>query len=156
VNVSIRPIAPKDVDLVAELLSGLAAEFIVHEFDAEAQRQFPRENSAECIRGFIAAGFRYHVAEANGSVVGFVGVRENKHLYHLFVAKPVQRQGIGRELWEFAKRECECLGHRGDFTVNSSNNAVPIYERWGFRRDGPPKTNASGVVYNPMRLENDG
>src|SRR5688572_24617861 len=101
VNVSIRPIAPKDVDLVADLLSGLAAEFIVHKSDAEALEQFLKENSAEFIRGFISGGFRYHVAEANGSVVRFVGVRENKHLYHLFVAKPVQCQGIGRKLWEF-------------------------------------------------------
>ena len=148
--------APQDVDVAAGLLSELAAEFIVHEFDSRAQTQFLAENNAACIRGFIDRGFRYHVAEADGSIVGFVGVRENKHLYHLFVGKPVQRRGIGHQLWEFAKAQCEALGYRGAFSVNSSNNAVPIYERWGFRRDGPAKTNASGVVYNPMKLEPDG
>ena len=153
---TIRPMASHDVDTAASLLSELASEFIVHEFDSEAQKQFLAENDADCIRRFIDRGFRYHVAEADGAIVGFVGVRDNKHLYHLFVAKPVQRRGVGHQLWEFAKAQCEALGHRGAFTVNSSNNAVPIYERWGFRRDGPSKTNASGVVYNPMKMETDG
>lgn len=93
-----------------------------------------------------------HVAEMNGELVGFVGVRGNAHLYHLFVSQPLQGRGIGRMLWEVAKRECEASGHQGAFTVNASSNAMPIYERWGFRRDGPAQ-NSNGVIYNPMKLE---
>jgi GNAT superfamily N-acetyltransferase len=94
----------------------------------------------------------YPVAELNGELVGFVGVRENKHLYHLFVSKALQRRGIGRKLWEFAKGECQTAGYRGAFTVNSSNNALPAYERWGFRRDGDART-SNGITFNPMKLE---
>jgi GNAT superfamily N-acetyltransferase len=155
VKIAIRTLEPPDIEPVAVLLSELAAEFIVHEFDAPGQRRFLSENDAEAIRGLVAKGFRYHVAEGGGKIVGFVGVRDNSHLYHLFVAKSVQGRGVGRKLWNFAKNECESLGHRGAFTVNSSTNAIPIYERWGFRRDGPSK-NSGGVVYNPMRLATDG
>lgn len=137
---------------MAKLLSELATEFIVAEFEAPAQGRFLTENNAEAIRGFLGNQFRYHVAEMDRELVGFVGVRENKHLYHLFVSKPLQRQGIGRALWEYAKKDCEALGHRGAFTVNSSTHAVPIYERWGFRRDGEAKT-SNGITYNPMKLE---
>jgi ribosomal protein S18 acetylase RimI-like enzyme len=151
-NLIIRPMEPADIEPVARLLSELATEFIVSEFDEPAQRRFLVENNAEAIRGFIANQFTYHVAEINGQLAGFVGVRDRKHLYHLFVAKPFQRRGLGRTLWEFAKRECEACGHRGAFTVNSSNYATPIYERWGFRREGPPKT-SNGITYNPMKLE---
>jgi ribosomal protein S18 acetylase RimI-like enzyme len=151
-NLTIRPIEPTDIEPVARLLCELASEFIVREFEAPAQGRFLVENNAEAIRGFIANQFRYHVAEINGEVVGFVGIRENKHLYHLFVSKPLQGRGIGRKLWEFAKRDCESSGHHGAFTVNSSNHAVPVYERWGFKRDGSAKT-SNGITYNPMKLE---
>lgn len=59
---------------------------------------------------------------------------------------------IGRMPWEVARRECEAAGNHGAFTVNSSNNAVPIYERWGFRRTGPARS-SNGVVCNPMKLD---
>ena len=150
----IRPIEPGDIDAVASLLSELATEFIIGEFEAAAQEQFLRKNDAQAIRAFIAGTHRYHVAEVDGQLTGFVGVRDNKHLYHLFVAKTMQRQGIGQALWEFAKRECVANGNSGPFTVNSSHNAVPVYERWGFRRDGSTQT-TNGIEYNPMKLETE-
>ena len=145
-DVGIRPIESADVEQVAELLAQLAREFILWEFEAAAQERFLAKNNAAAIRDFIANGYRYHVARLNGELVGFVGVRDNKHLYHLFVAKPMQRRGLGRRMWQLAKRECLDNGHRGPFTVNASNNAIPIYERFGFVRDGPAQ-NANGVVY---------
>jgi ribosomal protein S18 acetylase RimI-like enzyme len=97
----------------------------------------------------VARGFRYHVAESNGRVVGFVGVRDNRHLYHLFVAHDFQRQGIARRLWTIAREQCIAAGNPGTFSVNSSNGAVAVYERLGFVRSGPMK-NDDGVLYNPM------
>ena len=82
-------------------------------------------------------------------IVGFVGVRDNKHLYHLFVANDFQRRGVARRLWTVAREECIAAGNPGTFTVNSSNNAVAAYERLGFVRSGPTK-NDDGVLYNPM------
>jgi GNAT superfamily N-acetyltransferase len=154
-NVEIRPITPGDVDVIARLLVELATEFIFDGSEREAHERFLGKNDASAIRRFIEDGFRYHVAEIDGVLVGFVGIRDNSHLYHLFVAKPVHSRGIGRQLWEHAKRECARNGHCGAFTVNASLNAVPIYERWGFRRDGPPRE-GDGVLYNPMKLEADG
>ena len=151
VQVAIRAIEPSDIEPVANLLSQLASAYIINEFERSAQERFLAKNNANAIREFIANGYRYHVAESNGELVGFVGMRGNAHLYHLFVAAPLQGHGVGRMLWEFAKRACEVAGHRGAFTVNSSNNAVPIYERWGFRRAGPPE-NSNGIVYNPMKF----
>ncbi len=151
---NIRPIEPGDIDAVASLLCELAGEFIIRAFDAAARERFLRKNDAQAIRALIASGHRYHVAELNGALAGFVGVRDNTHLYHLFVAKPMQRQGIGRALWEFAKRECAANGNSGPYTVNSSDNAVPVYERWGFRRNGPAQK-SNGILYNPMKLETE-
>lgn len=151
-EVTIRPIEGTDVERVAALLTELATEFIIGEFEPAAQERFLARNDAAQIHEFIAGNYRYHVAEMEGVMVGFVGVRDNMHLYHLFVAKSMQRRGLGRALWDFAKSDCLKNGHAGPFTVNSSNNAVPVYERFGFVRDGPPQ-NANGVVFNPMRLD---
>jgi GNAT superfamily N-acetyltransferase len=151
-KIAIRPIEAGDVERVADLLAELASAFILPGFEREARESFLAKNGAPAIREFIADGFRYHVAEADGRIVGFVGVRGDRHLYHLFVDTPLQRRGIGRALWEVARRACEASGHRGPFTVNASDNAVPVYERWGFRRSGSPRS-ANGIVYNPMELE---
>lgn len=153
-QLNIRPIAPSDIEPVADLLAALATEFIIGKFAPEAQQRFLANNNAAAIRDLIACGYRYHVAELNGEVAGFAGVRDNKHLYHLFVEKSAQQCGLGRRLWHFAKHDCLNNGHRAVFTVNASDNAVQFYERLGFLRDGVAQ-NANGVLYNPMRLQAD-
>ena len=127
----------------------LARQHIIHEFEPHAKELFLTKNNEGSIRDFVAQGFRYHVAELDGRIVGFVGVRDNKHLYHLFVANEYQRQGLGRQLWNTARAHCLVAGNPGRFTVNSSNSAVGIYETLGFIRTGPTQ-NTDGVLYNPM------
>jgi ribosomal protein S18 acetylase RimI-like enzyme len=138
-----------DIRAVGALLELLAREHIIHEFDAHARVLFLTKNNENSIRQFVADGFRYHVAEVNGQIIGFVGVRGNKHLYHLFVANEFQRQGLGRHLWNVARAECLAAGNGGYFTVNSSNNAVVVYEKLGFARTLPMQ-NDDGVFYTPM------
>ena len=149
---TIRVMDAADVEAVADLFAVLAREFISKEFEPAAQATFLSKNNATAIRRFVANGYRYHVAELNGEIVGFVGVRDNRHLYHLFVAKSMQGRGLGRSLWQIAKEECLRHGNRGAFTVNSSRNAIPIYERFGFVQFAEEQ-NLNGVLYNPMRLE---
>ena len=138
-----------DIPPVALLLESLAREHITHEFSPQAQGRFLANNNQDRIRAFVAHGFRYHVAESGGRIIGFVGVRDNKHLFHLFVVNDCQREGLGRRLWAVAREACIAAGNSGPFTVNSSNNAVPVYERLGFVPAGPTK-NHGGVLYNPM------
>jgi GNAT superfamily N-acetyltransferase len=150
-KIAIRPMEESEIETVARLLAELSSAFILPRFDPAARERFLAKNGAAAIREFVAGGFRYHVAEAEGRIVGFAGVRGNSHLYHLFVATALQRQGIGRRLWATARRACEAAGHAGPFTVNASDNAVAVYERWGFRRTGPAQS-SNGIVYNPMEL----
>ena len=154
---SIRPLRPEDIAAVAELLESLARASFLQEFAPEARELFLSKNSAVAIEQFVAAGFRYHVAELdskilNSRIVGFVGIRDNKHLYHLFVAQPFQGRGIGRRLWETAAAECIAQGNPGVFTVNSSSNAVAVYERFGFKCTAPLQ-NVNGVLFTPMELD---
>lgn len=151
-DVRIRILQFEDIPSIVNLLHELAEEFITSEFDANARRAFLEKNNQSAIEKFVSDGFRYHVAETSEGPIGFVGVRDNKHLYHLFVARPFHRQGLGRRLWEAAMSECRAAGNTGNFTVNSSNNAVAVYEHFGFVRSAPMQNN-NGVFFNPMTLQ---
>lgn len=147
----IRSIEEADVPALARLLRELAEEFIVHESPPEGRVSFLRENDEDGLRGYLARGFVYHVAEIDGEIAGFVAVRERSHLFQLFVGKRWQRRGVARALWEVARRVACEGGHPGVRTVNASNHAVPVYEALGFVRSAPMQFN-KGVYFNPMEL----
>lgn len=147
----IRPVAGPDIPAVARLLNELARQFIVHESTPEGAATFLRENDAEGIRRYIGLGHVYHVADAGGEIAGFVAVRENRHLFHMFVAVKWQRQGLARKLWDVARAQAISSGGGGSFTVNASNHAVAMYEALGFVRVAPTQC-VKGVYFNPMEL----
>lgn len=145
----IRPIEQADIPEVARLLNVLAREFIVHESTPEGACTFLRENDEDGIRRYIGMGHVYHVAEADGEIAGFIAVRERRHLFHMFVGVKWQRQGLARRMWEVARAVAD--GGSGEFTVNASNHAVPIYEALGFVRTAPMQC-VKGLYFNPMRI----
>ena len=99
----------------------------------------------------MQTAYVYHVAEAGQDLVAVIAVKENRHLYHLFVAERYQRQGVAKKLWEHAMHTCLDLGNTGEFTVSSSLYAKPVYERLGFVTQSGPREKM-GVVYIPMKL----
>lgn len=150
----IRPLIDTDILPVARLLRALALEYIVHESPPEGASTFLAENDEAGLRGFLARGHVYHVAVAGPELAGFVAVRDNCHLFHLFVDQRWQRQGLARRLWETARAAAIARGGNAAFTVNASNYAVPMYEALGFVRVAPTQC-AKGLFYNPMRLDSD-
>ena len=150
----IRPLNPADIPAAAALLRRAAEAFILHESTPEGAAAFLAEQSEEGLRGRIAGGHVYHVAEVDGELAGFIGIRERSHLYHLFVDARFHRRGIARRLWETALAAALGEGHPGCFTVNASNHALAFYTALGFVATAPTQ---DGIVrYNPMRLRLDG
>ena len=145
----IRSLQDNDIPAVACLLKTLARQFIVHESTPAGAATFLRENDESAIRGYIASGHVYHVAERDGEIAGFVAVRACMHLFHMFVGARWQRQGVGRRLWETARTQAIAAGGSGQFTVNASNFAVPVYEALGFARTAPMQS-MKGLFFNPM------
>ena len=76
--------------------------------------------------------YRYLLAYSDSQLAGFIAIRDGFHLFHLFVERSHQRQGIARRLWERALEELSTPGSDGAFTVNSSLSAVPVYQAFGF------------------------
>ena len=91
------------------------------------------------------------IAEEDGAFCGAVGLREHRHLHHLFVAPKFQRRGIGWQLWRAVRDTAMAAGNPGKFTVNASLNAVPVYQRFGFESVGGPQQ-GNGLIFQPMTL----
>ena len=112
----------------------------------------PIIRKTEKIEKYIQSGYRYHVAETDSQVVGVVAVRDNVHLFHLFVAEQYQRRGIATQLWKVAKTVCLNEGNPGEFTVNSSSFARDVYEKLGFISCSDPQE-IDGILFYPMKLK---
>jgi GNAT superfamily N-acetyltransferase len=134
------------------MVSVLAEKFIAPDFTDEGRDHLLDSMTPAAIAKYIRSGYRYHVAEDEDEIVGIVGVRENSHLYHLFVAESHQGHGLAKALWKKAMNESLCRGNPGEFTVNSSLNAQPVYEHLGFVAQSEPVTK-HGVIYTPMNLK---
>lgn len=148
----IRDATPLDAPAISALIGSLARYFLADPDQPEAAAAFLHTVSPAALADLLADDrFRYHVAEADGVLVGAVGVRDGRHLYHLFVAEPFHGRGIGGRLWAHARRTAVADGDPREFTVNSSMHAVGMYQRMGFVPAGE-RTEQDGIAFLPMRL----
>jgi len=115
---NIREATPGDAESISKLLSELSAKYITKKFTVDGAEHLLASMNLDAIKKYIHSGFKYHVAEIDKQVVGVVGIRDNSHLYHLFVAEKYQRKGIARKLWQLAMEACLANGNPGEFTVN--------------------------------------
>jgi GNAT superfamily N-acetyltransferase len=150
--VNIRLATAADAEQISSVIIGLSAPFYTSPARAGAE-PFLASVSAEAQRRNLSSpDFLYYVAESDGQFAGVVALRENAHLFHLFVASSFQRAGLATRLWSIVKAEALAQGNTGRFTVNSSLNAVPVYERFGFVRKGDVQQ-MHGISFQPMQLD---
>lgn len=147
----IRPATIADAAAISALILGVSPFFTLHP-DGEGAEEFLATVGLEAIRGYLASpAYAYRVAVEDGVLAGVVAIRDNAHLYHLFVAPAHHGRGLARRLWDEAREAALRAGNPGAFTVNSSLYALPVYERFGFQPTGP-RVDQHGVAYVPMRL----
>jgi GNAT superfamily N-acetyltransferase len=148
----IRPATIDDAAAISALILGVSRFFTVHP-DGEGAEEFLAGVSPEAIAGYLASpAYAYRVAEEeDGALAGVVAIRDNAHLYHLFVASAHHGRGLSRRLWDEAREAALRTGNPGEFTVNSSLYAIPVYERFGFQPTGP-RVDTQGIAFVPMKL----
>ncbi len=147
-RMNIRPATAADADAISALIAGTAHHFMLDPSGRGAER-FLEGIAPQAILGYVASpNFYYLVAVSGSDVVGAVALRDGRHLFHLFVAPDWQRQGIARALWSAAMKGAATDPEA--FTVNSSPNAVAVYEKFGFTPTGP-RTEMNGIAFIPMK-----
>ena len=88
------------------------------------------------------------VYENDGEVIGFLELKEGRHIAMLFVSPGAQKKGVGKslvsEILPYAKNNI--------VTVSASLTSVSAYLHYGFECSGDVSESA-GLTYQPMELK---
>jgi GNAT superfamily N-acetyltransferase len=142
--------SPPDAEAIAGLIASFQSELTDDPFGAGAEK-YLTSVSVQAEREYLASErYRYLLACSGSQLAGFIAIRDGSHLFHLFVERAHHRQGIARRLWDRALGELFVASSDGDFTVNSSLSAVPVYQAFGFVPAGSIQS-AHGISFLPMR-----
>ncbi len=143
----IRKATPEDAEAISALIRSVAHYFTLEPSGKGAER-FLESITPKVIAGYISnAEIHYLAAIEGGELAGVAALRSGTHLLHLFVAPAHQGQGVSRSLYQALMTDIE---PGTQITVNSSPNAVPVYERFGFEKTGP-KVETNGIAFVPMK-----
>ncbi len=146
----IRAGSPSDAEAVAGLIASFQSELTDDPSGAGAEG-YLASVSVQAEREYLAsARYRYLLAFFGSELAGFIAIRDGSHLFHLFVGRAYQRQGLGRRLWQQALRELCTPNSERVFTVNSSLSAVPVYRSFGFAPADSPQS-VHGISFLPMQ-----
>ena len=146
----IRQATVSDANQISSLIVGLARYF-VPDPDAPEVRPFLESLSpAATAERIQSREYECYVAESDSAICGVIALRDESHVYHLFVRSDAHRQGIAPTLWDHARHHSNATA----FTVNSSPFAVPVYERFGFTVADAPQEK-DGLVFVPMEYRQD-
>ena len=148
---NIRRGTPADATTLAAMIAGFQPMLTLDPSGAGAEKYLASVSETAEREYLQSPRYSYFVAEREGEVVGFIAVRDGAHLFHLFVAAQSQGQGVATALWGWAREHAVRANGASEFTVNSSLNAVPIYEHFGFVPSGAT-VHVHGIAFLPMSL----
>jgi GNAT superfamily N-acetyltransferase len=140
----------EDARIIGVLVRRVTHRWIVPTQPPAAVGPMLASMSARVIRARIAAGLRFHLAFVGDVLVGVAAIRDDSHVFHLFVGTRYQGQGIARKLWERLRNDCVRRAGTRVFTLNAAKEAVPVYLRFGFVRDPASRRPRGGVIAVPM------
>lgn len=147
-GLQIRSGRVEDAPALSALILRFSAELTLAPDGTGAQRFFESVSAAALARLLADPRYLYVVAMQGATLAGFAGLRDRRHLFHLFVDTGFQRRGLATRLWQALRAG---LDEAGRFTVNSSPLARSFYERLGFVADGPC-LEMNGLAFVPMTL----
>ena len=147
----LRPALVADAPAMVALIDDLMPFLTLHPDGAGAEK-FIAACRLPAIENYLSQEkYQYQLAHLDGQLAGVVAMRDNTHLFHLFVPRALHRRGIALRLWQAARDASLASGEVTAFTVNSSVYALPFYERLGFVAT-QSRVEADGIAYVPMRL----
>lgn len=145
----IRAALLKDAQPIRELVLSLAQYYLDDKGSRLPEWFVDTLNLASFEDRLLSPEFKNYLLEDDSRVVGYVSIRNNDHIYHLFVSEDYQGRGLARRLWEYARQQSDA----DQFWLRSSLHAVPVYKRFGFTESGEVGVR-DGISYQPMRLAN--
>jgi len=150
-SLALRRATFNDADAISRLIADVYDDIFLSPDRAGAQ-VFLASVTPPSIAGYISArNFNYLVIEDGGEIVAAGAMRDGRHVYHLWVAAGYRGRGLARMLWDELKRLAEAAGNPGEYTVNASLAAIPVYAAFGFRPEGA-REERDGLAFQPMAI----
>lgn len=152
-SLHIRPMQPDEETEVCELVKRVFHACVAPHYSKAGVEEFLNYMQPDLFAQRCQSDHFVCVAVARQKIVGAIEVRENRHVALLFVDKPYQRKGVGKELLRHAVE----MGRKHspelrELTVNASPNSVQAYETFGFRPTGAEQIK-NGIRFTPMCLK---
>ena len=132
-----RPMKVGEEAAVCELALRVFGQFVAPQFSSEGRREFQSYADPHLLRLRSRWNHLVLLAVDDDAIAGMIEVRDDGHVTLFFVEGEHQGEGIGGELLRRSLSISEMRNpNLSRVTVNSSPNAVAIYERLGFRKAG--------------------
>jgi GNAT superfamily N-acetyltransferase len=140
-----------DAEAISRLIASVWDDLFLSPDKAGAQ-PFLASVTPPSIAGFIAANnFDYIVVEEEGEIIAAAALRDKRHVYHMWVSQGHRGRGLSRRMWEELARSARAHGNPGEFTVNASIAAIPVYAAYGFQPEGERQA-STGLAFQPMAI----
>jgi len=135
----------------AQKLSSLSNSLLKYLFDEEIPKWFQDSFSVEEFEKRIQSQeYKHFGYMIEDQIVGFIAIKEDTHLFHLFVEEKYHQQHIGKKLWEFVKENIEFE----TMSTNASLYAINVYESFGFKQERKIQTYKE-LEFLPMVYKKD-
>lgn len=144
----LRPALEKDIASISALLTDSLPSLLPDPATPAAAAFVASFTEAAVRERLSSPRYTAVVAIRDDVLVGFASLRDGSHLFHLFVHRDHQRQGIGRALWNAILASTPAA----TITVNASVNAIPTYRHLGFTATAAIDDTTS-PPYQPMRWQ---
>jgi GNAT superfamily N-acetyltransferase len=139
-----------DAPAIAVLARRVARRWIIPGQPPEGAAAIEAWLATPVIREMIRKGERFHLAFVDGVLAGIAAVRDDSHVFQLFVGTRHQGRGIASKLWRRLRLDCVRRAGTRIFTLNAARAAVPIYLHLGFVYDRDSARRRGKVVSTPM------
>ena len=137
-----------DVNSIQILVTSLSNYYLSEGSNSLPQWFQDTVTEASFLTRIQSSEYKNFVYIIENKIIGYISIKSNSHIYHLFVLEAYQRNGISRQLWSHAKAHC-LSSH---YTVRSSAFAIPIYKKFGFVEVGE-LARKDGISYLSMKLD---
>lgn len=151
-SISIRKIQSHNLYCDAfSLVQKVFNQFVASDYSSEGVETFFRLVNVAYIESLGSRNGFVFGAFSGDRIIGLIAVRDSNYISLFFVDSDFQGLGIGRKLFEVARKEIAC---NGEFAINvhSSPFAIPIYDALGFVKIDIEQYE-SGIRYTPMQLK---
>jgi len=148
VLMTIREATAEDLQSIKAVCISSFMESVAPTLEEEGVKTFQGVASVTGLKSRMVEDNEMIVYEDNHEIVGFLELKEGRHIAMLFVSPKFQNKGVGKSLIV-----AMCEHARSDvITVSASLTSVSAYLGYGFENAGVASESA-GLKYQPMEMK---